>query len=76
MINNPEIMFFRAEEVLFELVLLFFWQVLDQDVPKQEPIVFNFLAKFYPENAEEELVQDITQHLFFLQVSNSTKALQ
>ncbi|KAF4074227.1 hypothetical protein AMELA_G00237130 [Ameiurus melas] len=43
-------------------------KVLDQDVPKQEPIVLNFLAKFYPENAEEELVQDITQHLFFLQV--------
>uniref|UniRef100_A0AAR2LZW7 NF2, moesin-ezrin-radixin like (MERLIN) tumor suppressor a n=1 Tax=Pygocentrus nattereri TaxID=42514 RepID=A0AAR2LZW7_PYGNA len=42
-------------------------KVLDQDVPKEEPIVLNFLAKFYPENAEEELVQDITQHLFFLQ---------
>ncbi|CAG08149.1 unnamed protein product [Tetraodon nigroviridis] len=45
--------------------------VLDQEVPKQELITFNFLAKFYPENAEEELVQDITQHLFFLQVNNS-----
>uniref|UniRef100_A0A4W4F6F7 FERM domain-containing protein n=1 Tax=Electrophorus electricus TaxID=8005 RepID=A0A4W4F6F7_ELEEL len=43
-------------------------RVLDQDVPKEEPLVLNFLAKFYPENAEEELVQDITQHLFFLQV--------
>lgn len=43
-------------------------QVLDQEVPKEEPITFHFLAKFYPENAEEELVQDITQHLFFLQV--------
>ncbi|KAK3539294.1 hypothetical protein QTP86_033724 [Hemibagrus guttatus] len=43
-------------------------RVLDQEVPKQEPIVLNFLAKFYPENVEEELVQDITQHLFFLQV--------
>uniref|UniRef100_A0A4W4F4U9 FERM domain-containing protein n=1 Tax=Electrophorus electricus TaxID=8005 RepID=A0A4W4F4U9_ELEEL len=42
-------------------------RVLDQDVPKEEPLVLNFLAKFYPENAEEELVQDITQHLFFLQ---------
>ncbi|XP_062873699.1 NF2, moesin-ezrin-radixin like (MERLIN) tumor suppressor a [Trichomycterus rosablanca] len=42
-------------------------RVLDHDMPKQEPIVLNFLAKFYPENAEE-LVQDITQHLFFLQV--------
>ncbi|XP_029016425.1 NF2, moesin-ezrin-radixin like (MERLIN) tumor suppressor a isoform X1 [Betta splendens] len=43
-------------------------KVLDQEVPKEEPITFHFLSKFYPENAEEELVQDITQHLFFLQV--------
>ncbi|XP_034728721.1 neurofibromin 2a (merlin) isoform X2 [Etheostoma cragini] len=43
-------------------------RVLDQEVPKEEPITLYFLAKFYPENAEEELVQDITQHLFFLQV--------
>ncbi|KAI5613332.1 merlin [Silurus asotus] len=43
-------------------------KVLDQDVPKEDPIVLHFLAKFYPENVEEELVQDITQHLFFLQV--------
>ncbi|XP_077378752.1 merlin isoform X2 [Festucalex cinctus] len=42
-------------------------KVLDQDVPKEEPITLHFLAKFYPENVEEELVQDITQHLFFLQ---------
>ncbi|XP_013866588.1 merlin isoform X2 [Austrofundulus limnaeus] len=43
-------------------------KVLDQEVPKEEPLTFHFLAKFYPENVEEELVQDITQHLFFLQV--------
>uniref|UniRef100_A0A670KNX6 Merlin n=1 Tax=Podarcis muralis TaxID=64176 RepID=A0A670KNX6_PODMU len=43
-------------------------KVLDHDVPKEEPVTFHFLAKFYPENAEDELVQDITQHLFFLQV--------
>uniref|UniRef100_A0A803VTX2 NF2, moesin-ezrin-radixin like (MERLIN) tumor suppressor n=1 Tax=Ficedula albicollis TaxID=59894 RepID=A0A803VTX2_FICAL len=43
-------------------------QVLDHDVPTEEPKTFHFLAKFYPENAEEELVQEITQHLFFLQV--------
>ncbi|KAF3695462.1 Merlin Moesin-ezrin-radixin-like protein Neurofibromin-2 Schwannomin [Channa argus] len=43
-------------------------RVLDQEVPREEPITLHFLAKFYPENAEEELVQDITQHLFFLQV--------
>lgn len=46
-------------------------KVLDQEVPKAETITLHFLAKFYPENAEEELVQDITQHLFFLQVKNN-----
>nr|XP_042104396.1 merlin-like [Ovis aries] len=43
-------------------------KVLDHDVSKEEPVTFHFPAKFYPENAEEELVQEITQHLFFLQV--------
>uniref|UniRef100_A0A8C3AKD1 NF2, moesin-ezrin-radixin like (MERLIN) tumor suppressor n=1 Tax=Cyclopterus lumpus TaxID=8103 RepID=A0A8C3AKD1_CYCLU len=47
-------------------------KVLDQEVPKEEPITLHFLAKFYPENAEEELVQDITQHLFFQQCSFSS----
>ncbi|XP_068594884.1 NF2, moesin-ezrin-radixin like (MERLIN) tumor suppressor a [Brachionichthys hirsutus] len=43
-------------------------RILDQEVPREEPITFSFLARFYPENAEEELVQDVTQHFFFLQV--------
>ena len=43
-------------------------KVLDHDVSKEELVTFHFLAKFYPENAEEELVQEIMQHLFFLQV--------
>ncbi|XP_060048853.1 merlin isoform X8 [Erinaceus europaeus] len=43
-------------------------KVLDHDVSKEEPVTFHFLAKFYPENAEEELVQEVTQHLLFLQV--------
>ncbi|XP_071992303.1 merlin-like isoform X1 [Engystomops pustulosus] len=43
-------------------------KVLQQDVPKEDPLKFRFLAKFYPENVSEELFQDITQHLFFLQV--------
>uniref|UniRef100_A0A669DP92 NF2, moesin-ezrin-radixin like (MERLIN) tumor suppressor n=1 Tax=Oreochromis niloticus TaxID=8128 RepID=A0A669DP92_ORENI len=50
-------------------------KVLDQEVPKEEPIIFHFLAKFYPENAEEELVQDITQHLFFLQYGDYDPAV-
>ncbi|XP_053130752.1 merlin-like isoform X2 [Hemicordylus capensis] len=43
-------------------------KVLDQDIPKEVPATFSFLAKFYPEKVEEELLQEITQHLFFLQV--------
>ncbi|XP_064250476.1 merlin-like isoform X2 [Passer domesticus] len=43
-------------------------KVLDQEIPKEDPVSFHFLAKFYPEKVEEELLQEITQHLFFLQV--------
>lgn len=32
---------------------------------------FLFLVKFYPESVEEELIQDITRHLFFLQIKQS-----
>lgn len=46
-------------------------KVLDQDVPKEAPVPFVFLAKFFPEDVSEELVQEITQHLFFLQVKQS-----
>ncbi|XP_060602410.1 merlin-like [Ruditapes philippinarum] len=46
-------------------------KVLDQDVPKESPVTFLFLAKFYPEDVSEELIQEITQHLFFLQVKQS-----
>lgn len=57
---------FKKLIVLFKK---FYTQVLDQDVPGDSPITFHFLAKFFPEKVEEELVQEITQHLFFLQVS-------
>lgn len=30
-----------------------------------------FLAKFYPEEVADELVQEVTQHLFFLQVKQA-----
>lgn len=30
--------------------------------------MFFFRAKFYPEDVSDELVQTVTQHLFFLQV--------
>ena len=47
-----------------------FLQVRDQDIPKESPVPFMFLAKFFPEDVSE-LIQEITQHLFFLQVKQS-----
>ncbi|CAB4070018.1 NF2 [Lepeophtheirus salmonis] len=48
-------------------------RVRDQDVNmiSKGPVSFLFLCKFYPEDVSEELVQEITQHLFFLQVKQS-----
>lgn len=37
----------------------------------QSVATFMFLAKFYPEEVAEELVQEVTQHLFFLQVKQA-----
>ena len=38
---------------------------------KTPHMVFLFLAKFFPEDVSEELVQEITQRLFFLQVKQA-----
>ncbi|XP_022189968.1 merlin [Nilaparvata lugens] len=46
-------------------------KVQDQTVPQQPTTTFMFLAKFYPEDVAEELVQEVTQHLFFLQVKQA-----
>ncbi|XP_074641113.1 merlin-like [Tubulanus polymorphus] len=46
-------------------------KVSEQDVPKESPLPLMFLAKFYPEDVSEELIQEITQHMFFLQVKQS-----
>lgn len=43
-------------------------QVSSQGVKKENPLQFKFRAKFFPEDVSEELIQDITQKLFFLQV--------
>ncbi|XP_064422561.1 moesin a isoform X2 [Latimeria chalumnae] len=43
-------------------------KVTAQDVRKESPMLFKFRAKFYPEDVSEELIQEITQRLFFLQV--------
>ncbi|NWQ80422.1 MOES protein, partial [Columbina picui] len=44
---------------------------VSQDVRKESPLLFKFRAKFYPEDVAEELIQDITQRLFFLQVKEA-----
>ena len=44
------------------------FQVTQQDVKKENPLQFKFRAKFFPEDVSEELIQEITQRLFFLQV--------
>ena len=41
-----------------------------QDVKKESPLQFKFRAKFYPEDVAEEIIQDITLRLFYLQVRN------
>uniref|UniRef100_A0A8C4SJ85 Ezrin b n=1 Tax=Erpetoichthys calabaricus TaxID=27687 RepID=A0A8C4SJ85_ERPCA len=46
-------------------------KVASQDVKKENPLQFKFRAKFFPEDVSEELIQDITQKLFFLQVKES-----
>ncbi|XP_063706740.1 moesin/ezrin/radixin homolog 1 isoform X1 [Culicoides brevitarsis] len=46
-------------------------KVMNQDVQKSDPLQFKFRAKFYPEDVAEELIQDITLRLFYLQVKNS-----
>ena len=44
-------------------------KVLSQDVKKESPLQFKFRAKFYPEDVADELIQDITLRLFYLQAS-------
>lgn len=48
-------------------------KVHDQSIQKdhQSTTTFMFLAKFYPEEVAEELIQEVTQHLLFLQVKQA-----
>ncbi|XP_033498815.1 ezrin a [Epinephelus lanceolatus] len=43
-------------------------KVMAQEVRKETPLQFKLKAKFYPEDVAEELIQDVTRKLFFLQV--------
>ncbi|XP_077416131.1 ezrin a isoform X1 [Vanacampus margaritifer] len=43
-------------------------KVMAQDVRKETPLQFKLRAKYYPEDVAEELIQDVTRRLFYLQV--------
>ncbi|XP_055348915.1 merlin-like [Paramacrobiotus metropolitanus] len=44
--------------------------LMKQKLPQNGHWTFHLMVRFYPEDVSEELIQDITQHLFFLQVRN------
>jgi len=46
-------------------------KVLSQDIMKEAPLQFKFRAKYYPEDVSEEIIQDITLRMFFLQVKEA-----
>lgn len=46
-------------------------QVVRQDVKKEVPLQFKLRVKYYPEDVAEELIQEITRKLFFLQVKEA-----
>ncbi|XP_051578131.1 ezrin a [Myxocyprinus asiaticus] len=46
-------------------------KVSSQEVKQENPLQFRFRAKYYPEDVAEELIQDITKKLFFMQVKES-----
>lgn len=52
-------------------------KVLDQGVKETDKngYCFMFYAKFFPEDVNEELVQEVTQHLFYLQVKHAILAM-
>ncbi|XP_068436139.1 ezrin a isoform X2 [Clinocottus analis] len=49
-------------------------KVMVQDVRRETPLLFRLKAKFYPEDVTEELIQDVTRRLFFLQVKEDILA--
>ncbi|CAL8306663.1 unnamed protein product [Arctogadus glacialis] len=46
-------------------------RVTAQDVKRENPLLIKFRGKFYPEDVADELIQETTQRLFFLQVKES-----
>uniref|UniRef100_A0A3Q4A8T3 FERM domain-containing protein n=1 Tax=Mola mola TaxID=94237 RepID=A0A3Q4A8T3_MOLML len=46
-------------------------KVSSQNIKKQHLMQFKFRARYFPEDVSEELIQDVTQKLFFLQVKDA-----
>ncbi|KAH7668145.1 CBR-NFM-1 protein, partial [Aphelenchoides avenae] len=48
-------------------------KIVGQDVPQADDgsMQFLFVVKFYPESVDDELIQDLTRHLFFLQIKQA-----
>ncbi|XP_026085263.1 radixin-like isoform X2 [Carassius auratus] len=46
-------------------------KVSSQEVKEENPLQFKLRVKYYPEEVSEELIEDITKKLFFLQVKES-----
>ncbi|XP_035465561.2 ezrin a [Scophthalmus maximus] len=49
-------------------------KVMSQEMKKETPLLFKLKVKFYPEDVSEELVQDVTRRLFFMQVKEDILA--
>ncbi|XP_061425845.1 radixin-like [Lethenteron reissneri] len=43
-------------------------KVSSHDIRKENPVQFRFRAKYFPEDVSEELIQEATQRLFYLQI--------
>lgn len=46
-------------------------RVVQEDIPKDTPYMFKFAVRYYPEDAESELIMDVTRRYFYLQVRES-----
>ncbi|XP_031568523.1 radixin-like [Actinia tenebrosa] len=46
-------------------------KVTAQDVKKEDPLHFKFIVKFFPEDVGEEIIQEITLRMFYLQVKEA-----
>lgn len=51
-------------------------KVIDQNISRDSHCEFMFIAKFFPENVQDELIQEITQHLFFLQIKQAILSME